>query len=136
MWDLKGLGGLYLCCLMTAVSCANLGNVSRHEPINGHFLGYEHQRPWVKKLPTSQETVVVLCLKVQMVVMAHQDLFGTGHLVQKTELSLGTQACKYSSIAPTGDVIVFVEEYNDCGTELQVRVIVCCEHFCVCVGVC
>ncbi|XP_066485267.1 zona pellucida sperm-binding protein 3-like [Tiliqua scincoides] len=54
-----------------------------------------------------------------MVVMVHRDLFGTGHLVQVAELSLGPKACSYTSLSISGKVIIFEVGLHECGIKLQ-----------------
>lgn len=127
MWWAKELGGLWLCYLMSIVTCATLWDVSRHELLNGNLLDRDNdpvRPPLTEKLPTSLQPVAVQCQEAEMVVMVHRDLFGTGHLVQAAELSLGPKACSYTSLSISGKVIIFEVGLHECGIKLQVMVAV------------
>ncbi|XP_053115263.1 zona pellucida sperm-binding protein 3-like [Hemicordylus capensis] len=120
MWWSKGIGCLVLCCLIDAVICANLWDFSRHVPESRQLPSRANnlirQSEW---WPSSLQPVTVQCQEAQMVVMIHRDLFRTGHLIQAADLSLGPQACHYTYLSTSGDLVIFEVGLHECGTKLQ-----------------
>uniref|UniRef100_H2ZZG9 Zona pellucida sperm-binding protein 3 n=1 Tax=Latimeria chalumnae TaxID=7897 RepID=H2ZZG9_LATCH len=68
------------------------------------------------KVVSKLHTVTVECKEAWMVVTVKKDLFGTGHLVKASDLSLGPQKCSFIK-ASQGDV-VFEVELHACGNSL------------------
>ncbi|KAH1167262.1 hypothetical protein KIL84_002745, partial [Mauremys mutica] len=54
-----------------------------------------------------------------MVTTVHQGLFGTGHLVKTTDLSLGPAACQQSALNAAANRVIFQMGLHECGSVLQ-----------------
>ncbi|XP_061451418.1 zona pellucida sperm-binding protein 3-like isoform X2 [Rhineura floridana] len=63
--------------------------------------------------------VAVQCGEAQVVVTANRDLFGTGRLIQATDLRLGSPGCQYTSFDAAKDVVTFEVGLHECGSTLQ-----------------
>ncbi|CAI5783656.1 Zona pellucida sperm-binding protein 3 [Podarcis lilfordi] len=63
--------------------------------------------------------VAVQCGEAQVVVTVNRDLFGTGRLIQATDLSLGSSGCHYTSYDAARDVVIFDVGLHQCGSILQ-----------------
>ncbi|XP_005396869.1 PREDICTED: zona pellucida sperm-binding protein 3 [Chinchilla lanigera] len=74
-------------------------------------------RPPVPSLPPVQ----VQCLEAQLVVTVSRDLFGTGKLVQPSDLTLGPEGCR-PLVSTGGDdaVVKFEVGVHECGSSVQV----------------
>lgn len=124
MWGARGLGYVWLGYLVGTVTCAHLWDVSRQEPVQGYLPDRAVRPSLTGELPTPLQPITVQCQEAQMVVLVHRDLFGSGHLVQAADLDLGPQACSYTSLGASGQVIIFEVGLHECGSTLQVMVAV------------
>nr|AGY31288.1 zona pellucida glycoprotein ZP3 [Eospalax fontanierii] len=69
--------------------------------------------------PRSSLPVEVECLEAKLVVTVSRDLFGTGKLVQPTDLSLGPTGCR-PLVSKDTDTVMFEAALHECGSSLQV----------------
>uniref|UniRef100_A0A8D0BND9 Zona pellucida sperm-binding protein 3 n=1 Tax=Salvator merianae TaxID=96440 RepID=A0A8D0BND9_SALMN len=63
--------------------------------------------------------VTVQCGEAQVVVTVNRDLFGTGRLVQASDLILGSLGCPYTSLNAEENVVIFEAGLHQCGSTLQ-----------------
>ncbi|XP_074153044.1 zona pellucida sperm-binding protein 3-like [Sminthopsis crassicaudata] len=63
--------------------------------------------------------VAVRCKNDRLVVSVDRDLFGTGRLVQASELTLGPAACVPVFSDPLSERIIFEAALHECGSKLQ-----------------
>ncbi|XP_032906717.1 zona pellucida sperm-binding protein 3-like [Amblyraja radiata] len=64
-------------------------------------------------------SVMVECGEENLLVEVHLDLFGTRHLVQAADLTLGTANCRLTGIYQWNSTAVFNYGLHECGTKLQ-----------------
>lgn len=133
MWGLKGLGWSVLVCLTSVVTCVNLWDFSRHVLMTKQLTNRANNNPVRQSsvlssgqslsqlLPNSLQSVSVQCQDGLMVIVVHRDLFGTGHLIQAADLSLGLGACRHTSVSASGDLVIFEMGLHECGSKLQVK---------------
>nr|XP_060611938.1 zona pellucida sperm-binding protein 3-like [Anolis sagrei ordinatus] len=60
------------------------------------------------------------CGEAQVEVTVKRDLFGTGRLIQATDLTLGSPGCPPTSADASQDTVVFNVGLHECGSTLQV----------------
>ncbi|XP_060708864.1 zona pellucida sperm-binding protein 3-like [Hemiscyllium ocellatum] len=65
------------------------------------------------------QTVMVQCGEHNLLVMAQLDLFGTGHLIKATDLTLGTAGCQPTRVYPENQTVLFDYGLHECGSRLQ-----------------
>lgn len=65
--------------------------------------------------------MVVQCREAQLVVTVSKDLFGTGKLIQASDLSLGPAGCEPLASAGMDAVVKFEVGLHECGNSVQVR---------------
>uniref|UniRef100_A0A8D0BTN3 Zona pellucida sperm-binding protein 3 n=1 Tax=Salvator merianae TaxID=96440 RepID=A0A8D0BTN3_SALMN len=77
--------------------------------------------PWQPLLSAAPlQSVTVHCLEAKMVIVVHKDLFGTGHLIQESNLHLGPKVCHYAPIRASSSLITFEMGLQECGSNLQI----------------
>ncbi|XP_068945243.1 zona pellucida sperm-binding protein 3 [Petaurus breviceps papuanus] len=70
--------------------------------------------------PHSPHPVQVQCLESHLVVSVQRDLFGTGKLIKATDLSLGPEGCRPSTLQEDAHVVTFEVGLHECGSVVQV----------------
>nr|XP_028562648.1 LOW QUALITY PROTEIN: zona pellucida sperm-binding protein 3-like [Podarcis muralis] len=63
--------------------------------------------------------VTVHCMEAQVVVTVNRDLFGTGRLIQASDLILGSHGCQHTSFDDAENLVVFEVGLHECGSILQ-----------------
>ncbi|XP_075913207.1 zona pellucida sperm-binding protein 3-like [Petromyzon marinus] len=64
-------------------------------------------------------TVSVVCDEATLTLTVSRDLFGTGHLAQASDLSLGVPACPVTGSDALAGTVTFLYALESCGTSLQ-----------------
>ncbi|XP_059495971.1 zona pellucida sperm-binding protein 3-like [Stegostoma tigrinum] len=65
------------------------------------------------------QTVMVQCGEQKLQVRAQLDLFGTRHLINAADLTLGTEGCQPTRIYPENHTVLFDYGLHECGSRLQ-----------------
>ncbi|XP_072356495.1 zona pellucida sperm-binding protein 3-like [Scyliorhinus torazame] len=65
------------------------------------------------------QTVTVQCGEDKLLVWAQLDLFGTGHLIQAADLTLGSAGCRPTRIYSQNHTALFDYGLHECGSRLQ-----------------
>uniref|UniRef100_S4RVW3 Zona pellucida sperm-binding protein 3 n=1 Tax=Petromyzon marinus TaxID=7757 RepID=S4RVW3_PETMA len=64
-------------------------------------------------------TVSVVCDEATLTLTVSRDLFGTGHLAQASDLSLGVPACPVTRSDALAGTVTFLYALESCGSSLQ-----------------
>ncbi|XP_075913245.1 zona pellucida sperm-binding protein 3-like isoform X2 [Petromyzon marinus] len=68
---------------------------------------------------TTSATVSVVCDEATLTLTVSRDLFGTGHLAQASDLSLGVPACPVTGSDALAGTVTFLYALESCGSSLQ-----------------
>nr|XP_060611854.1 zona pellucida sperm-binding protein 3-like [Anolis sagrei ordinatus] len=93
------------------------------EQVYGPSLARASPWAWVDvsqpRALSSLKPVTVQCGEAEVVVTVSRDLFGTGKLIQATDLTLGSLGCQPTSIDASEDTVIFDIGLHECGSTLQ-----------------
>ncbi|XP_053127746.1 zona pellucida sperm-binding protein 3-like [Hemicordylus capensis] len=134
----RNLGMVFFCWLLSAVGSYDPWDFSARNPAvwrplartvppvrqpYGPPIAQPYPWAWVdasQPRALSQLTPVkVQCGEAQVVVTVDRDLFGTGRLVQATDLFLGSAGCRHTSMDAAGKTVGFEVGLHECGSALQ-----------------
>ncbi|XP_076144110.1 zona pellucida sperm-binding protein 3-like [Alosa pseudoharengus] len=73
--------------------------------------------PFVPDVPIPADSVAVRCGEADVQVEVYRDFFGTGQLIQSTDMSLGD--CGFIEEDSSAQVLIFESELHGCGSRLQ-----------------
>ncbi|XP_062819125.1 zona pellucida sperm-binding protein 3-like [Anolis carolinensis] len=90
---------------------------------SGPSVGQNYPWSWVDasqpRVLSPLTPVSAKCGEAQVEVAVKRDLFGTGRLVQATDLTLGSPGCPPTSFDASQDTVIFDVGLHECGSTLQ-----------------